>query len=261
METTFVIIPWAASLLFLGMTALWAIQLRTGDAGLADLGWSLGVGVTGVLLCLDGSGYLPRRLLAATLLAVWSLRLSWYLLVDRILPLGEDSRYAGLRRSWSPGAQPRFFAYFQLQVIFILAFALPFLAISNGAPLSLTLWDAAGLLVGCVALAGARLADRQLAAFRADPANNGKTLATGLWRYSRHPNYFFEWLFWWAFVLIGVQESQWWMTLVPPALLFVLLRYVTGIPHAEKRALATRAEYARYQQTTSAFVPWFPRKA
>lgn len=201
MESTLSTLPFAASALCLWMALLWAIQRRTGDAGLADFGWSVGIGVTGVLLCLDGSGYLPRRLLAAALLAVWSVRLSWHLLTNRILPADEDSRYAMLRQRWGQGVQPRFFAYFQLQAVLVLPFALPYLATANGAMLSLTLWDAA-----------------------------------------------------------EIHGGRWW-TLIPPLLLFVLLRYVTGIPHAERRALATRADYAQYQQTTSAFVPCLPRKA
>ena len=118
--------------------------------------------------------------------------------------------------------------------------------------------DLAGALLAVGALVGEGIADRQLAAWRHDPANRGVTCRAGLWRYSRHPNYFFEWVHWWAYVLIGA--GVWW-TLLGPALMLVFLFRLTGIPYTEQQALKSRGEdYKRYQQTTSVFFPWFPKQ-
>jgi steroid 5-alpha reductase family enzyme len=104
-------------------------------------------------------------------------------------------------------------------------------------------------------------ADRQLARFRADPANRGKTCRAGLWRSSRHPNYFFQSLFWWTFVLLSVGAPHAWLTLISPLIILFLILKVTGIPPTEERALQSRGEdYRAYQRTTSAFIPWFPRR-
>jgi len=112
-----------------------------------------------------------------------------------------------------------------------------------------------------VSVAGEAIADRQLAGFRADPANRGKTCRTGLWRYSRHPNYFFEWVHWWSYVLLGLGSPYWLVTILGPALMLVFLFKITGIPATEERALLTRGEdYRNYQRTTSPFFPWFPKE-
>ena len=116
--------------------------------------------------------------------------------------------------------------------------------------------DAAGLAVFAVSMVGESIADRQLARFRADAANRGQVCEAGLWRYSRHPNYFFEWLHWWAYVLFGYGSPSWWVTLAGVVLMYLFLTRVTGIPHTERQALASRGDaYRRYQQQTSAFFP------
>ena len=118
-----------------------------------------------------------------------------------------------------------------------------------------------GLALWATALAGEVLADRQLARFRGAPGNRGKTCRAGLWRYSRHPNYFFEWLIWCAYSLMTLPAPYGWIGLANPLLMLFLILKVTGIPANEARALQTRGEdYRRYQRSTSAFVPWFPKK-
>jgi len=169
--------------------------------------------------------------------------------------------YLPLRSKWGDRAQSRFFVFFQLQALVDMIFSLPYLvAMTNPTP-GLGVWGLAGVLVWVVAVVGEALADRQLAAFRADPANRGRTCRVGLWRASRHPNYFFEWLHWWSYVLLAVGSPWWALTLVGPALMLFFLFKVTGIPATEAQALASRGEdYRDYQRTTSAFIPWFPRR-
>jgi steroid 5-alpha reductase family enzyme len=140
-------------------------------------------------------------------------------------------------------------------------FSVPFLVVAYNSSPGLTFFDVLGILVWIVAVGGEALADRQLAKFRANPANRGKTCRAGLWKYSRHPNYFFEFTHWFAYILLGAGSSYYWVTFFGPAIMLLFLYKVTGIPYTEKQALLSRGEdYREYQRTTSAFIPWFPKK-
>ena len=132
-------------------------------------------------------------------------------------------------------------------------------AARNASPLGI--WDILGTTVWLIAVGGESVADRQLARWRAQPDNRGKTCRAGLWRLSRHPNYFFEWIHWWAYVCLAIGTPWVWVALAGPVVMLLFLYKITGIPYTEARALASRGEdYARYQRTTSAFIPWFPEK-
>jgi steroid 5-alpha reductase family enzyme len=125
----------------------------------------------------------------------------------------------------------------------------------------LSWWAYCGVALWLVAVVGESVADRELAAHRADPSRRGATCRSGLWRYSRHPNYFFEWLHWWTYVIIAAGAPWWWVALAGPAVMTFFLFKVTGIPATEAQALATRGDdYRDYQRTTSVFVPWFPKR-
>ena len=244
------------------MLAGWVIQRRTRDAGIVDVIWAASLGVAALAAAATGEGDPIRRLIVGFIGSLWSLRLSIYLYVDRILRADhEDGRYLMLREQWGDGAQRWFLIFFQGQAFFDLAFATPFfVAAHNTTPFG---WlDAAAIAIWSAALTGESIADRQLARFRADPAKKGSTCREGLWAYSRHPNYFFEWIHWWSYVLLSIGSVWWWLS--PAAALFMLflLFYVTGIPYTEKRAIASRGDdYRNYQQTTSVFIPWFPKEA
>ena len=243
------------------MLGLWAWQLRSRDASSVDVAWAYLVGAAACAVLLLGDGDTTRRIVALSLFVVWSARLGTHLLIDRVLKAhGEDSRYAHWRDSAGAAWNRIAFVFFQTQAIFVAIFALPALALaSDQRPfgswsdwLGLAVWIS-GLLIGFVA-------DAQLARWRRDPANRGRTCRQGLWRYSRHPNYFGEWLLWCAWPLIAL-GGPWgaWLWLHPlGVLLFLVL--VTGIPFNERRALASRGDdYRRYQRSTSPFIPWPPR--
>ena len=242
------------------MAALWLVQRARRDAGVVDVGWTAGLGALALWYALAGGGDPLRRGLVAAMAGGWSLRLAWHLLADRVVGKPEDGRYRELRSRWGERAQARFFVFFQAQAAADVVLSLPFLAAMCGER-ALGATGLAGVAVWAVAVLGETLADAQLARFRADPGNRGRTCRAGLWRLSRHPNYFFEWLHWWAYVLLALGSPAWWLSLVGPVLMLVLLLEVTGIPATEAHALASRGEeYRDYQRTTSAFVPWFPKR-
>ncbi len=243
------------------MAGLWLVQRKTGNAGIVDVGWTAGVGLLGIFFAATSNGCLPRRILVGVLIGVWSLRLAIYLLVDRVIGQPEEGRYRALRAKWGSTAERRLFFFFQMQALAAVFFALPVLVVAYHPLLRWTVWDAVGSLLWCASVVNTILADRQLARFKRRPENRGKTCRQGWWRYSRHPNYFFEWLHWWSYVALAVGAPYGWLTILAPVVMLYFLLRVTGIPPTEAQAVASRGEdYRRYQRTTSAFVPWFPRK-
>ena len=254
-----VAVGWA--LMALAMLALWEVQRRRGDASVVDAAWTAGLGLLAVAYAVALPGVGGRRLLVAALAGLWSARLAVHLVRDRVIGKPEDARYREMRRQWGARAQVEFFWYFQAQALAAALFSVPFLAaMANGRPFP-NAWDAAGVAVWLAAVAGEWLADAQLARFRADPRHRGRTCRAGLWGWSRHPNYFFEWLHWWSYVLLAAGGAWWWLTLLGPAAMLYLLFRVTGIPKNEARALETRGEdYRDYQRRTSVFIPLPPRR-
>jgi len=248
---------WAASALL--MALLWAWQRRRGNAAYVDVAWSFATAAIGVVFALAlGSG--PRRWLIAGLAGLWGLRLGVHLWRRVSGDPHEDVRYRAMREAWGEHFQARMFGFYQLQALWSVLFALPMAwAAWNHAPLG---WpDAVGVLVGVVAIAGESVADGQLARFRrAGPP--GRVCDVGLWRYSRHPNYFFEWLQWFAYVAFAAEGDGRWLAWLGPVVMLGFLLKVTGVPLLEQRLLESRGEaYRAYQRRTSAFVPWPPREA
>ncbi|MET0255149.1 MAG: DUF1295 domain-containing protein [Luteibacter sp.] len=240
------------------MTAGWAWQKRYTNAGIVDALWSTGVGGAAVWAALAGSGAVPTRIVLAVLGGVWGGRLALHLW-RRVKGEPEDGRYQALRAHWQ-GHQGKFFAFFQFQAFLVGVFAAPFLAVAVN-PTAEPQWIVLAIAVWIVGVAGESLADRQLARFRADPAHRGKTCREGFWRYSRHPNYFFEWLHWFAYVVLAFGSPLWWLAWSGPLVMFLFLRFVSGVPYTETQALRTRGdEYRRYQQDTPMFFPWFPSR-
>jgi steroid 5-alpha reductase family enzyme len=243
------------------MAVVWWIAVRIGNAGIVDIAWSLNFSVLAGLYAILGQGYLPRRLLIAGMVALWSLRLGGYLYA-RVMghhPV-EDGRYQKLRREWAPSANRRFLLFFQIQAVLNVILSVPILiACANPEP-GIHPLEWAGLAIWAIALVGETVADRQLHRFRNDPANEGRTCQIGLWHASRHPNYFFEWLIWVALFVFALASPQGIAVLYCPALMLFFLLRVTGIPMTEEQALKSRGdEYREYQRTTSIFVPWFRR--
>ena len=249
----------ALLLLFAGA---YLLARKIDNYSIVDIAWSYALGGVALFYALAGPGEPIRRALVAALALVWSLRLGTHLLVRiaRHHP-EEDGRYRQMRRDWSRSFAARMAAFFAVQAVSVAVLSAPFLAACLNPDPRLHPLEGAGAALWLLALSGEALADAQLAAFRRPPANRGRVCDAGLWRYSRHPNYFCEWLIWVAYFLIACASPWGWVAIICPAGILYLLLRVTGIPMTEEQSLRSKGEaYRRYQQATPAFFPWFPRK-
>jgi steroid 5-alpha reductase family enzyme len=242
------------------MFVLWIIHLRIGNAGIVDIGWAYGLGLLALLYgVLGGAPTLPRWTLTA-MVVVWSARLGTHLF-QRVVGKPEEGRYQQLRQQWSTDAPWKFLLFFEAQAILDVLLSLPFLLICVDIhePASFTPIQIAGIAIWAIAILGESIADAQLAHFKRR-ANHGQVCRDGLWNYSRHPNYFFEWLVWIGWALFAQPSHLGWLAWSAPALMLFFLLRVTGIPATEQQSLRNKGEaYAEYQRTTSAFIPWFPK--
>ena len=252
---------WGAGILSSLQLCFWLWQVRTRNAGWVDVGWALGLAVMALLAALLGPAPMERRLLVGLMGGLHGFRLGLHLWRRVATEPHEDGRYQAIRAAWKTGTNARFFAFFQAQALLDVLLGLPFLlAAWNPRPgLHAVEWAAAALWL--VAWLGEATADAQLRRFKARPEATGRTCREGLWRYSRHPNYFFEWLTWVGYLLLAVSAPWGWTAVLCPALILYFLLRVTGIPYTEAQSLRSRPEdFARYQQETAPFIPWFPRK-
>lgn len=250
--------------LAVAMTAAWGIAERTARSGWIDVIWTFATGLAGVALALvPGLPGASRPLLVAGLTAVWSLRLGLHI-VRRTTKGGDDPRYRQLREEWGESASGRLFWFLQIQAAASLILALSIAAAGHRPGTGLDMRDGLGAALFAIAAIGEGAADRQLACFGSDPKSKSGVCDVGLWGYSRHPNYFFEWLVWVAFAMIAIAPSgdyPWgWVSLAGPILMYVLLVHVSGIPPLEGHMLRSRGEaFRRYQARVNAFWPGPPK--
>lgn len=252
--------------LCLWMAMGWLYQRRVANGGWTDVFWSFGMGGAGLACAfwpLEPGPPAARQWIVGLVVAAWSLRLGLHL-AARVSGAGEDARYAQFRRAWGDRFQARMFGFLQAQALSgaLLSVAL-LVAARNPAP-GLAWSDLAAGVILLVALAGEALADRQLARFRSDRGNHGRVCETGLWAWSRHPNYFFEWLLWLALPVMAVgPAASWpwgWLALIGPAFMAWLLIRVSGVPPLEQAMVRSRGQaYRDYQARVSVFFPLPPR--
>jgi steroid 5-alpha reductase family enzyme len=239
--------------------AMWAISYRLKNYGFLDVTWTLGVGLLALVDGLALNGSPVRRAAITTVGLLWSLRLGLFIL-RRVLkhhPV-EDKRYRSLRDRWKSPLE--FLLFFELQAAIAVIFSLPFLVADADASPFVTALEIVGLGVALVGVLGESLADWQAQRFKSRADARKTVLDSGLWRHSRHPNYFFESLYWVGICLATVASPHGWMSIAAPVLILYFLFRVTGIPLTEKHALETHGEeYRDYQRRVSAFVPWFRR--
>ena len=240
----------------------WKLSVRKDNYSFVDVAWALSFApvALGYALLLDG--WWVRKVIVAFLVCGWSLRLGVYLWgrVAAHHP-AEDPRYAVLRERWSDVLKSRFLKFFLAQSVLVWLLMLPVYLIARQTEVGFQPIEIAGIVLWFVALLGEGLADRQLKRFKQANSDAKAVCQEGLWRYSRHPNYFFQSLLWWALFLMATPAPWGWTAILAPfAMLWFLLR-VTGIPLTERLAVERKGKaYETYQQTTNAFVPWW-RKA
>lgn len=248
--------------LSVGFVVVYGIARRLDNYGVVDIAWSYAFGVLGVVYAVAADGWGPRRALFAALVSLWSLRLGTHL-YRRVMghhPV-EDGRYQKLRENWRENFHLTMFGFFQMQAASVVLLGIPFLLVMQNPAPAFHALEFAGAVLWMIALGGEALADAQLAAFRREVRSRGQVCQRGLWRFSRHPNYFFEWLVWVAFFVIACASPWGWVGLLSPLVILFLLLRVTGIPLTEEQAIRTKgAAYRRYQESTNAFVPWTRRR-
>jgi len=242
--------------------AIYALGLRLRNFGIVDVAWAGGFTPIVILYACAGGGDGFHRWLLAVLVSAWSLRLALHLglRVARHHPK-EDGRYASLRREWAPRLHRRMGGFFLFQAILLVVLSMPFALVASASQASFTHWDLAALILVALAVGGEALADAQLDAFKRKPSNHGRVCEAGLWGWSRHPNYFFEWLVWVGFALAAVPVPYGWLAWLSPLLMLWFLTRVTGIRYTEEQLLNSKGDaYRAYQQRTSAFIPWPPQR-
>lgn len=254
-----VIVQYAAFFVIPFMTIAYIVALLKRNNTVADVAWGVGFIFIAWIAAYD-SHFGDRPILIACLVTLWGIRLVSHI-APRLRGNREDFRYAELRKQWGKHAAWKSYTHvFLLQGILMLMIAFPMIYVSLvGRSLPIGLPDLLGAALWTIGFAMESAADAQLAAFRRNAKNKGKVLDSGLWHYSRHPNYFGESVQWWGIFVIALSSPGGWVTALSPLLITFLLTRVSGIPMVEKKAM-TSAAYRAYAERTSAFVPWFPRK-
>jgi steroid 5-alpha reductase family enzyme len=242
------------------MTALWLESLRRRDASIVDPFWGPGFVIVTAVAAVASPGALPRRALVLVLVVIWGLRLGAYLLW-RSHGAGEDFRYQAMRRRWGTRfGLVSLATVFWLQALLMWVVSLPVqIAVSAPRPDGLGWLDLGGVALWTAGIGFEAGADWQLARFKADPRHAGEVMDRGLWRYTRHPNYFGDFLVWWGFYAIALATPGGAWTIVGPIVMSVLLMRVSGVPLLERSLRRRRPGYAAYAARTSAFFPWPPR--
>jgi steroid 5-alpha reductase family enzyme len=250
------------------MAGAWMVQQRTGNSGWVDTIWTFAVGLVGA-----GSALWPvgdaapnaRQWLVAALVALWSVRLGLHIAV-RTAAITDDPRYAAFAREWGVDSPRRMFVFLQNQGFGSIPLVFAIFVAARFPHTALRFQDYLGALILLIGIAGEALADAQLRNFRINPANQGRVCDAGLWRWSRHPNYFFEWFGWLAYpvIAISIQDPLYypwgWASLLAPVFMYWILVHVTGIPPLEQQMLRSRGErYRDYQSRTSMFFPLPPQ--
>lgn len=249
------------TLLFIfGYMSLWfliSVIVKRND--IADFAWGLGFITITIFLGLGDSFYIDHFLLISFLTLIWGTRLASHIL-RRLLKNHEDSRYLAWRQEWGKYFYIRsYLQVFLLQGLFMLLISVPSIVASQGRGLPLGILSVIGLIVWVLGFYFESTADKQLSDFVKNPSNKGTLLKSGLWNYSRHPNYFGEVTQWWGISVIAFSVSQNYLVLISPVTITVLILFISGIPLLEKKYLG-RPDFEEYKKRTSIFIPWFPKK-
>lgn len=245
-------------IVFIYMVGLFCYASYKKNNSIVDIGWGLGFIILALFSFFKTHLYAPRHCIVTAMVILWGLRLSfhiWY----RNRGRDEDVRYGLWRKKWGEYIVLRsFFQVFMLQGIVMILVAQPVVLINSSLEISFKLLDAVGIAVWIIGFLFEFIGDYQLLCFLKKKNNHGKILTTGLWRYTRHPNYFGEATMWWGMFLIALSVPHGWTAIMSPATITFLLLYISGVPPAET-SLWQNQEFRRYAKKTSTFFPWFPK--
>ena len=252
------LIAWglASALLFI----LWCIQVKTNNASYVDVGWTISIVLTAVVLAIMLKGNALRDVLCLGMIGLWGGRLSVHLVKRIKHEAHEDKRYQRMRQDWGGNLNQKFFFFFQFQAVLAVLLAVVFIAPMRNTTSAITIVEVLAVIIWIIGFWGESIADHQLKQFKANSANRGKTCDIGLWYCSRHPNYFFEWLMWVAYFIFALGSVGGVWGIASPVIMLILLLKVSGVPLAEAQALLSKGDnYRRYQESTSMFIPWFKK--
>jgi steroid 5-alpha reductase family enzyme len=253
-QATLAVVTW--------MFLLWLLHLPLRNASIVDFGWPFGILICTVIFAFGGAGTIPRRFLLFLMVAMWAFRLGGYLLLARVVGKPEEGRYVALRQQWGANIELKFLAFFMMQAISCVVLSLPFLLVAMNDEINLLNIERLAAALFVIAMSCESIADRQLAAFKAKAENHGKVCRDGLWAWSRHPNYFFEWVIWMSFALLALPAPWGFLGFLSPTLILHFVLNVTGIPPTEEQAVRSKGDaYRLYQKEVSAFVPMPPKLA
>jgi steroid 5-alpha reductase family enzyme len=261
MSEAFTMIGASFTLIMLLMVALWVVYFFQRNAGIIDFGWVFGFLIASWSYFFLGHGNLLKMMIVTAMATIWAVRLLAHL-YQRYDAGKEDPRYTRIREKWSGDSTGTLFLMmFIFQGLLIIIVSLPIFFVNYGSYAYWTSLEFIGMLIWLIGVGGEYLADKQLAEFKKHPENQGQVCKKGLWRFSRHPNYFFDFLVWIGFFLFALPAYGGIFAVISPVVMLLLFLKVSGIPPSEEQALASKGElYRDYQQSTSAFFPWFPKK-
>lgn len=244
--------------LLIYMSAIFALALRLKDNSIVDIAYGVALVLScGAAFLVYGNGH-PRQWLVIALISIWGLRLACHIFL-RKQGEGEDFRYRQWREEWGDTFIWRsFLQIFMLQGAIIFLVSLPALLVINAPGHKLGLFDSLGILVWLIGFGFEAIGDWQLLCFKRKPENRGKIIQSGLWRYTRHPNYFGEALLWWGLFLIALKVPYGAVAVLSPLLINFLLLKVSGIPMLEAK-YRDNPHFSAYKERTNAFFPWFPK--
>lgn len=251
----------AFALVCLSAFGAWLWHLKLKNAGVIDIVWGANLALAAVVYAIFSAGWAPRRMAIAAMVSLTGLRLSYYL-GRRVLGHPEEGRYVALRQDWGAHIELKFLGFFLFQAVLVGLLSMPFLLACLNPTSAFHPLELAAATLFALGFLGESASDAQLKAFKADASNRGKTCRVGLWNYSRHPNYFFEWTMWFSYFVFACASPWGWATVYAPALMLHFLLNVTGVKITEEQCLRSRGEdYAKYQREVSGFVPLPQRKA
>jgi steroid 5-alpha reductase family enzyme len=249
------------AILLVIFTLVWIVQLSTKNAAIVDTIWSASFPILAVVYFVMVNGNLPRQFLLVIIVFIWGSRLAIHLYA-RTVGHPEDVRYTALRKEWGNKQNILMLRFFYFQAILAIALSLPFALVMVNKTPDLNYFEIGGAALWLVAFIGETVADNQLRNFKKDTTNKGKVCNKGLWYYSRHPNYFFEWLIWVSFFIISLGSPYGYLSIICPVLMYFFLTKVTGIKYTEEQMVKSRGQiFIDYQRTTSPFIPLPKRRA